>query len=449
MSGTSMDGIDAALIETDGEHQIAELGDISCDYDADFGILLKSAEYAVRQLSGNLPAAKAFYQQAIEHYLQNELGVIDTDVSTKVNQLSLYFHGDNEKPITFDQVVQRSTELHADIVSKLLKKTHRSPDEIDVIGYHGQTLLHRPSAKITVQVGDGALLAKITGITVVNDFRRRDVFSGGQGAPFAPLYHQALAIRDHKIPTAVVNCGGIANVTVITGKGLTDVVGFDTGPGNGLIDRYIKQRTHGKESMDRNAKYGSSGRVNEETIKLLYEKSITSHSGDFFRSKPPKSLDIADFSLIPELNILSIQDACATLEAFTADAIVHSTEFFDGVIPTYWILAGGGWNNPVIRRELDIRLKEKLGSQIEVMTADEVGWNSRALEAQIFAYLAVRSLMNLPISVPGTTLVPKPLCGGHAHLPQNGTTPEVAKWLKQNPDILSGYFNKKSSNLFL
>jgi anhydro-N-acetylmuramic acid kinase len=351
--------------------------------------------------------------------------------------------------VTFDQVVQRSTELHAEIVLKLLQKTNRSADEIDVIGYHGQTLLHKPSAKITVQVGDGELLAKMTGITVVNDFRRRDVFSGGQGAPFAPLYHQALAIRDHKVPAAVVNCGGIANVTVITGEHINQVVGFDTGPGNGLIDRYIKQRTHGKELMDTNAKYGLNGRVNEETIKLLYEKSITSHSGDFFRSKPPKSLDIADFALIPELNILSIQDASATLEAFTADSIVHSTEFFDGVIPTYWILAGGGWHNPVIKRELEVRLKEKLGSHIEVLTADEAGWNGRALEAQIFAYLAVRSLMNLPISVPGTTLVPKPLCGGHAYLPPNGTTSTVANCLKQNPDILSGYFNKKSSSIFL
>lgn len=447
MSGTSMDGIDAALIETDGVNEIVEISNLSYDYDLHFHILLKAAEYAVRKLSGNLSAAKDFYQQAISYYLQNELGVPDTHLPSKLSELSDYFHHDRDRAITFDQVVQRSTELHADIVNALLSKTNHKSSDIDVIGYHGQTLLHRPSTKITIQVGDGELLAEKTGITVVNDFRRRDVFSGGQGAPYAPLFHQALAVRDNKMPVVIVNCGGIANVTLVTGKELHDVIGFDTGSGNGLIDRYIKQRTKGKELIDKDGKYGLAGRVNEELLKLLYEKAIVSHNGNFLRMRPPKSLDIADFSFIPELDILSLQDACATLEAFTADTIVHSTAFFDNVLPTHWILAGGGWHNPVIYRELEMRLKEKLGSHLELKTADQVGWNSKALEAQIFAYLAVRSLKNLPISMPGTTQVPKPLSGGHAHLPATGATPLVTQLIKQNPAILSGYFNKNNSVL--
>ena len=394
-----------------------------------------------------MPAAKAFYAQAIQQYLQNELRVRDIEITARLQALSHYFHGDAEKAITFDQVVQRSTEFHADIVHQLLKKTQLTAEQIDVIGYHGQTLFHRPAAKITIQVGDGELLAKLTGIAVINDFRRRDVFSGGQGAPFAPLYHQALAIRDDILPAAVVNCGGISNVTLITGPELEHVIGFDTGPGNGLIDRYVRQKTHGKEFMDKDGQHGLRGRVNEDILKLLFEKALSPHVAHFFTKTPPKSLDVADFVLIPELNILSLQDACATLEAFTAETIVLSVRFFQDVIPRQWILAGGGWHNPVIRRELEARLAEKFGQDVDVVLADEIGWNSNALEAQIFAYLAVRSLKHLAISMPGTTLVPKPLCGGHAHLPSSGTTAEVARLIKQNPDILSGYFSKKSSSI--
>jgi len=418
MSGTSMDGIDAALIDTDGSIDIHELGAESLAYDSDFKILLKSAELAVRTMSGDLDAAKRYYSQAIQDYLRQELKMLEISIPEKLKSLAFYLHGDEEQPITFDQVVSHSTQLHAKVVRKLLERTKHHAQQIDVIGYHGQTLFHQPSSKITIQVGDGTLLSDLTGMTVVNDFRSKDVAAGGQGAPLAPLYHQALAVRDKLYPAAIVNCGGIANITIVTGEKDNEVIGFDTGPGNGLIDRYIKQRTQGKEYMDEDGKYGAKGKVSNDILQQLYEKAIQIDGKNFFEMASPKSLDIGDLTLLTSLlDTLSLEDACATLEAFTADTIVRSIEFITIDPPQHWILAGGGWNNPVILQELTSRLKAKLGSQVTIMTADERGWNSTAMEAQTFAYLAVRSLQGKPISVPSTTRVPMPLSGGCIHVP--------------------------------
>ena len=207
-----------------------------------------------------------------------------------------------------------------------------------MIGYHGQTLFHSPANKISLQIGSGSQLAELTGITVINDFRSNDIHHGGQGAPFAPLYHQALAVRDKKYPLVVVNCGGIANISEITGPDENSLFGFDTGPGNGLIDRYVKQQTQGKEHMDLNGQYGVEGVVDETLLNLLYEKSLTVRGENFFQMSPPKSLDIGDLTLIPEINLLSLQDACATLEAFTADTIARSTSYFQQPQPQHWIL---------------------------------------------------------------------------------------------------------------
>jgi len=414
MSGTSMDGIDAGLINTDGYYHIDDLSTQSLSYAPEFKLLLKIAEYAVRTESGNLEKASSTFSQHLQQYLKNEYGFNDAELEKQLLKLQKYLNHD--QPITLEKIIHHSTALHAELVLTLLNKAQLKPQQIDVIGYHGQTLLHRPHDKITIQVGDGNLLAQMTGITVVNDFRRRDVLAGGHGAPLAPLYHQALAIRDKKIPLAVVNCGGIANLTVISGDHFNDILGFDTGPGNGLIDRYIKKRTQGREHMDSNGQYGKKGKIDEAILKQLYNTAVTPKLPDFFTQKPPKSLDIGDLILIPELDSLSIEDTCATLEAFTADTIVNALDLLDTPIPTHWILAGGGWHNPVIRRELETRLQKKLG-EIQILTADEAGWNNQALEAQIFAYLAVRSRLNLPISFPNTTFVPEPMTGGQTHFP--------------------------------
>jgi anhydro-N-acetylmuramic acid kinase len=421
MSGTSMDGIDAALLQTDGSSVIQDLGYVSISYAPPFKLLLKSAEYAVRKCFGNIEQARSSYSQAIYDYLSNELGVKESDIQYEVSKLSVYLQGIEKKefPITLDAVVQHSTYLHFIAVQQCLEKTGHQSRQIDVIGYHGQTMFHRPDHKISVVVGDGQYLADQLGITVVNDFRSCDVAAGGQGAPFAPIYHYALALRDKKIPLAVVNCGGITNLSLIPSENESDLIAFDAGPGNSLIDSLVRQRTRGKEHMDTDGQYGKQGSVNQQVLKALYEKSIIRNGKNYFLMPPPKSLDYGDMVLIPELNALSLEDACATLEAFSADAVIESVGLLNMDLPRQWILAGGGWKNPVIRYEFESRLRKKLGDSTNIFLADDINWNSQAMEAQIFAYLAVRCLENKPLSFPGTTGVSRPLLGGCAWNPRS------------------------------
>lgn len=428
MSGTSMDGIDAALVKTDGQALIEPVEYVSLDYDPETKILLKATEFAVRRYEGNLYEVKNNFLSAVREYLKAGLNLSNEEVDDTAAALARYLqqYDSTIKSITYDAIVQHSTRMHGNVVEALLKKRHMGAKEIDVIGYHGQTLYHAPQKRITVQVGDGQALADRTGIAVVNDFRSNDIEAGGQGAPLAPIYHQALAIRDNKFPMAVVNCGGIANVTFILGAGELDLMGFDTGPGNGLLDRYIRAKTQGKETMDRDGLHGLLGEVNENVLQLLYKNALVLKNGEHYLDlKPPKSLDINDMLLIPELDSLSLEDACATLAAFTADTIVDSLKFISmHQWPSYWVLAGGGWHNPNIRLGLETRLGEKL-KELHVETADEAGWNSQFMEAEIFAYLAIRSLKGLPLTVPTTTGAPFALSGGHLSIPESGTTDAV------------------------
>lgn len=409
MSGTSMDGIDAALLETNGTPSlIRELGHTSLRYDHHTQLSLKIAEYTVRTSLGDMQQAQSYYPTAIRDYLKNELNMTEADIHPLIDKL----------PPSLDDVIQLSTKLHLEVTKKLLIETGYQPQQIDVVGYHGQAMFHRPSIKKSIIVGNGQYLADQLGITVVDDFRSRDVAAGGQGAPFAPLYHQALAIKDKRIPLAVLNCGGIANITLIQNDNELDLIGFDTGPGNGLIDRLVRQRTQGKENMDRDGRYGKKGKAHEQVLTALYEKAIIKNGKNYFAMVPPKSLDIGDMHLVPELDNLSIEDACRTLEVFTANTIIKSLDLIHSSLPTTWILAGGGWHNPVIRETLSEGLQQKL-KKVDVLTADEAGWNSDAMEAQIFAYLAVRCLQNQPLSFPNTTRAPEPLSGGRIHRPHS------------------------------
>lgn len=428
MSGTSMDGIDGALIRTDGYFSIEELGHVSVTYKPEFHQLLKAAEYLVRACQGDMQKAhKAHFLTYFREYLKEVIHLNPEDIQTKVEKAVTYLTtalgSSGEGDITLADVIKHSTQLHSQVVFELLNQRGYEPHQVDVIGYHGQTLFHKPSQKITIQVGDGQLLADMTGIQVVNDFRSRDVSMGGQGAPFAPLYHQALAVRDQLYPLAVVNCGGIANISMIRGKKFEDLIGYDTGPGNGLVDLWVKQKTRFVEQMDVDGRYGKRGKVLEDILKKLYECSLIVDGRNYFEKVPPKSLDINDLKLIPDLDGVILEDGCATLEAFTADSIVKSLNFFPGLQPKQWVLVGGGWYNPVIREELMKRIKSKFGEECQVHLAEEIGWNNKAMEAQIFAYLAVRSLKKLPISVPETTKVPEPLTGGRLHIPQAEKVP--------------------------
>lgn len=408
MSGTSMDGIDAALLETDGTPLLLkQLGSASLSYDKRFSLILKATECAVRLCQGSLERVDSNYREWLEHYFcANHIDAKKT--------LSYFPH---EELLTYDDIVLHSTDLHAELVFQLLEKLGKNPCDIEVVGYHGQTLYHQPERKCSIIMGDAQHLADQLGIRVISDFRRNDIEAGGQGAPFAPLYHQALAIRDGKIPLAVVNCGGIANITLIPSEKEIDVIGFDTGPGNALVDSLVRKRTEGREQMDKGGQYGKKGTVDQGVLKALFEKAVMKNNQCYFSQTPPKSLDYGDMVLIPELDSLSLEDACATLEAFTAKSIVKSLEKLDCAIPTHWILAGGGWNNPVIHNALVLGLQEHIGPKVTVMTANEAGWDNQALEAEIFAYFAVRSLLDKPLSVPGTTRVPYPLSGGISHFP--------------------------------
>lgn len=425
-----MDGIDAALIATDGKVSITQLCTASLEYDPRFQILLKAAEYTVRKNKGDLDLAEKNYLRDSEEYLMS--------IAQDAKPLALYLYNKGDQVIILQDIINHSTALHAKLTIELLNKAGMKAEEIDLIGYHGQALYHKPAEGITVEVGNAQLLANQVGITVIDDFRTNDVKNGGQGAPLAPIYHQALSIRDQNFPIAVLNCGGVANITVVTGEGEDNLIGFDPGPGNALIDRYIKIHTH--ESMDKDGKYGIKGQVNKTVLKILAEKAVVKDGANYLNKIPPKSLDSGDFNLIPELNQLKFEDACATLEAFTAYAIVDSLKFIKTIFPKKWVLAGGGWNNPVITTKLKQYLNERLGKDIKILKADQIGWDSKHMEAEIFAYLAARSLYGLPISYPQITGTKRITFGGHAYIPEhNKPTQKVKRLLDKNLAILSGY----------
>jgi anhydro-N-acetylmuramic acid kinase len=359
MSGTSMDGIDVATIETDGE-RISRFG----------------------------PAALHPYREdeiaVLRQALEDARGLTDRDA----------------RPGALAEAERMVTSLHAAAVRAFLDANSIDPATIDVIGFHGQTVLHRPDDRLTVQIGDGQALADETGIRVVYDLRAADVAAGGQGAPLVPVYHRALAAMLHRPhPIAVLNIGGVANVTVI--DGIPDPYACDTGPGNALIDDFMRERRG--EARDENGGAAARGRVDEAAVARVLQHS-------FFALKPPKSLDrnafrewVTDRAGLADK---SVDDGAATLAAITAATVATIVPQLPEA-PRSWIVCGGGANNGTLMRMLADRL-----APATVETAGHAGWNSDAIEAQAFAYMAVRSLRGLPITFPTTTGAPKPMTGG-------------------------------------
>jgi len=345
MSGTSLDGIDAALVETDGRAEV---------------------------VPG--PAATTPYPAALRARLKAALGRPDADAG----------------------LVEALTDAHAAAVAALLRVAGLGPDAVDVIGFHGHTILHRPETRLTVQIGDGARLARATGIRVVNDFRSADVRAGGQGAPFVPLYHQALAAALPR-PLAVVNIGGVANVTWI-GAGAAAPIAFDTGPGNAPIDDWAMAVTG--RPVDEGGALAGAGRVAADRV-----AAALAHP--YFGRRPPKSLDREDFTAAAAAG-LSPADGAATLTAITAAAIAAAARHFPAPARR-WIVTGGGRHNPVLMAAL----AAAVGAPVDPV--ETVGWDGDALEAQAFGYLAVRALNGLPLSLPSTTGVPEPMPGGIVH----------------------------------
>lgn len=357
MSGTSMDGIDVALIETDGEGWVQRRADYSVDYEAEQRQVIATALAEAPSLTDR--AARPPALQAAE-----------------------------------DEI----TQAHIAAVQGFLKQQGLGRGDIDVIGFHGQTVIHKPDERFTVQIGDGEHLARALGIQTVFDLRAADVSAGGQGAPFAPVYHRAMAKALERLPAVFVNIGGVSNVTYIAPDG--DLMAFDTGPGNALLDDWVHQHTG--SAVDHDGAYARRGvgQFEESLLEQLMDNP-------YFDLAPPKSLDRNDFSLAPAEG-LSLEAGAALLTAFTAASLQRSADWFP-VPPCEWVICGGGRKNPELMR----LLRERLGSDtVKVSVPEDYGFNGDSVEAEAFAYLAVRSLRGLPLSFPGTTGCPEPLTGG-------------------------------------
>lgn len=359
MSGTSMDGIDVALIETDGE------------------------------------TISRFGPSALHSYQEHEVATL-----RRAMEAAPALRTRTERPGVIAEAEKISTVLHASAVNTFLTANDIDRSSIDVIGYHGQTVLHRPKEKLTVQLGDGDALARETRIPVVYDFRAADVAAGGQGAPLAPVYHRALTrALDREHPIVVLNLGGVANITFIDGE--NDPIACDTGPANALLDDFIRSRSGAAHDVDGQA--AARGRVDADAVERLLQHP-------FFARTCPKSLDRNDFrewvATHGGLAEKSVEDGAATLTMLTAATVARIVNVLPRA-PRGWIVAGGGARNPTLVR----MLKERL-APAEIETADQVGWSIDALEAQAFAFLAVRSLNGLPLTFPTTTGVPRPMPGG-------------------------------------
>lgn len=363
MSGTSMDGVDLALVETDGH-----------------------AVRVVRSANGYLePLGPTGYRPYSDED-RALLRVALTDAEAIV--------APSERPGCLAEAEERVTALHAEAVEAFLAEHGLTPGDIDVIGFHGQTVVHRPDQRVSVQIGDGTALSSRLGIRVVSDLRRADIEAGGQGAPLVPVFHRALAeASGFTGPLGVLNIGGVANATVIAADGT--LLAFDTGPGNALIDDWMRERTG--RPLDDGGRTAARGRPDEALLSWLLLHP-------FFARTPPKSLDRNWFSH-KLAGQLTTEDGAATLTAFTARAVARALDHLPEA-PLRWIVSGGGARNGELVRLLHHHLRS------EISTADAIGWSSAFLEAQAFAYLAVRSLQGLPITFPETTGVGEPMTGG-------------------------------------
>ena len=297
-----------------------------------------------------------------------------------------------------DALEEELTLIHWIAVRDFLKRENLNTNEIDLVGFHGHTIDHDPEKARTVQIGDGALLAHKLNIPVVNDFRSNDIRHGGQGAPLVPAFHAVLTAELEK-PIAVLNIGGVANVTWV-GAGDGNLLAFDTGPGNSLIDDWISR--HGVGEYDISGRIAAKGSLNGAVLEQFLDHP-------YFKRKPPKSLDRNEFSL-DLMNNNGLENGAATLNAFTVESIKISQTYFPSPV-NRWIICGGGRHNRFMVSQLRDLLEQP------VINADELGWQGDAIEAQAFAYLAIRSNLGLPISFPNTTGVKIPLTGGVYHVP--------------------------------
>lgn len=414
-----MDGIDAALLETDGQHRLRSLGGSFLPYSKVFHVLLKAAEFTAKQVKGHVDLAQHNFPHCWQSYTQSlqlpdaALQALEIEAIDFLNAQLAINHGQ----LSLNTIIACSTELHRQACEQLLQQLGRSITEVEVIGYHGQTLYHKAAQGISWQMGDGQHLANALRCRVVSAFRQQDIQHGGQGAPLVPLYHQALIRQQPLYPSAVINCGGIANITIVLGANSSELIAFDAGPGNVLLDRLMRQSSLGQQRYDQDGRLALQGKVVPDLLKVLQRHALPQH---FLNQLPPKSLDSHDCQLPEIFYSIDLHDALATLAAFTADCLVHSLLISAKTTPLKQvILAGGGWYHPVILREFSQRLQHAFAIPPLIVQAQQLGWQQDVLEAEAFAYLAKRSLLGLCLSTPLTTGVATEQSGGqcfHPHL---------------------------------
>jgi|TARA_R100000501_G_scaffold14543_2_gene26271 anhydro-N-acetylmuramic acid kinase len=348
MSGTSMDGVDAALIETDGEAHIRPLANASRAYDEE---------------------TRAAIRDAVAQALQEDVPR----------------HG-----TPYDALSRRLTMIHAEAVGALGAAA-------DIVGFHGHTIAHRPDRGWTWQIGDGALLAQLLRTEVVDDLRSADVAAGGQGAPLLPAYHRALATGQPR-PLGILNLGGVGNLTWLGQGG--EIIAFDTGPGNALIDDWVREATGA--SYDQDGELAARGAAHEEVLATMLDT-------DWFDRSPPKSLDRQDFSLAA-VRGLTAEDGAATLTAFTAMTVVQAMRHVPKR-PQRLLVTGGGRHNSTLMQEIARR------TGVTSLPVEDVGWNGDSMEAEGFAWFAVRHLRGLPTSFPEISGPDRPVVCGTLHSP--------------------------------
>lgn len=359
MSGTSMDGIDLAVVDTDGLDVVRRGPSAFVPYEAAFR----------RRIEAALDDAKAIERR-------------------------------DERPGDLADLEREITLRHARAIERFRADFPETAGRADLVGFHGQTVLHRPDKALTVQLGDGALLARETGLPVVFDMRANDMVHGGQGAPLVPVYHAALArslpAGMAMFPVCLVNVGGISNVTFVPARG--DPFAFDSGPGNALIDQWVM--AEGGVPYDADGMIASEGGVVRAVVDAYLDQP-------FFARKAPKSLDRNDFTLDLAAG-LELADGARTLAAVSAEAILAAAAHMPAQ-PRLWIVCGGGRKNPHIVADLRSGAERHGG---EVMLAEDVGLDGDAMEAEAWAYLAVRSVMGLPLTFPTTTGCREAVTGG-------------------------------------
>jgi anhydro-N-acetylmuramic acid kinase len=359
MSGTSGDGVDASIISSDGINQYSEIINKYFKYD--------------QKIYENL------------HNLREKILKFE-DLKKNEDEINHF-----EKKVTL---------FHAKIVNEILKYTDK---KVDFIGFHGQTIYHNPLERISKQIGDGNLLSQLSKKIVICNFRQNDIDNGGEGAPLAPIFHRLIAKQKNiKLPACFLNIGGIANVTAIEDNDEKSFLSRDLGPGNCLLDEWI--RNNNEKKFDNNGEIAKKGIINELILNQALEN---------FSNRPDQntlSFDVKDFSL-GFVRGLNLEDGAATLTEFTGRLI--GSELFNFLLKAkdkLWkvLVCGGGRKNITLIETI----KSRIPKNLTIQNIDDYGVDGDFVESQAFAYIAIRSYLNLPISFPNTTGCKEPSTGG-------------------------------------